>query len=85
MSIFPTSDIFPSDPNSTTTTIGNLQKLYEWDSDSLPLYIGESEQGTSTLSTAWTIKKIVWASGLPTSIKTSTIGAWNDRTSLTYS
>lgn len=84
MSIFPTSDIFPSDPNSTTSTIGTLQKLFEWDSDGLPIYIGESDQGTATSSTSWTIKKIVWASGLPTSIKTSTSGSWDNRASLTY-
>lgn len=78
-------------PNSFTTTeaLSTLQNRYEYDSNDNPIYAGEAMKGTASSNEEWTILKYTWVagtvSGYNMTLKQSAFGAWDNRSSLSYS
>ena len=57
-----------------------------WDSDSNPIYIGETEENLETEGDdVWYIKKISWTGGNPVRVQGPLKGNWTDRSSLDWS
>ena len=63
--------------------LSSIQRRVDYDSSSNPIYIAQAAQGVSSATSSWTIWKVTYASGEVQSVAIA-VGAWDSRTSLTY-